>query len=50
MNFKDVIWRIAIIVMSILLVWFGLSYFEVLTKNLNGNVVLNEWNLFSFFL
>ena len=44
------IFRNILVVISIaFFVWFGISYFEILGKNLNGNVVLSCWNLFTFF-
>lgn len=50
MGIKKTIEIIIVIIILMFLVWFELSYFEVLSKNLNGNVTLSKLNLFSFFL
>lgn len=31
------------------LIWFVISYFEITSQNLSGNVVLSDYNLFSVF-
>lgn len=49
MNIKDIIWRIVIIISVVFMIWFALSYIDVLSKNLNGNVVLAKWSLFLLF-
>lgn len=41
---------ILIVICTLALIWFGVSYGEVLAKNLNGNVQLTAWNFFNLFM
>ena len=43
---KKTLERLVILVTIIWLVWFGLSYFEVICKNTTMNPQYCEWNLF----
>lgn len=49
LNKKKFISFIAIIFLIVLVIWFSISYGEILGKNLNGNVELNNWNFFKIF-
>ena len=38
---------ILLVIVIMLVAWFAVSYAEILTKNLNTNVHLTEWNLWT---
>ena len=44
-----ILWNIITVISVIFLIWFGISYIEVLTQNLNCNspTILSNWNLFT---
>ena len=47
-----IIVNILTIIAILFLVWFGISYFEITSQNLDCNnpTVLSSWNLFSLFI
>ena len=47
-----IIINILTIIAILFLVWFGISYFEVTSQNLDGNnpTILSSWNLFSLLI
>ncbi len=47
---KKILERLVIIIMVVWLVWFGLSYFEVICKNTTMNPQYSFWNLFEIAL
>ena len=38
---------ILLVIVIMLVAWFAVSYAEILAKNLNTNVHLTEWNLWT---
>lgn len=48
-NIKRFLTFITIVIIAIIVVWFAVSYGEVLGKNLSGNVELANWNFFKVF-
>jgi hypothetical protein len=48
-KFLDIIELIVTVLVILFLIWFGCSYFEVVSQNLNlTSVTLSEWNFFEW--
>lgn len=43
---KKTLERLVMVITVVWLVWFGLSYFEVICKNLTADPQYSFWNLF----
>lgn len=43
---KKMIWAVTITISILVIVWFGASYIEVVSKNNNENPQYNEYNVF----
>lgn len=41
-----VVERIALVIMIALLVWWGVSYMEIILHNLDENPIYSSWNFF----
>lgn len=41
---------IATIISAILLIWLGISFFEIISNNMTPDYVYSNWNLFKLFL
>lgn len=45
-HFKKAIWTVTITISILVIVWFGMSYIEVISKNNNENPQYNKYNVF----